>query len=51
VDRSWAHATRTRVEDAARVERRLRRSITDSGEIAARLGGLVAAVKSWLMPP
>jgi hypothetical protein len=26
-------------------------SITDSGEIAARCGGWVAAVKSWLIPP
>jgi hypothetical protein len=26
-------------------------SISDSGEIAARLGGWVCAVKSWLIPP
>ena len=26
-------------------------SITDSGVIAARLGGRVAATKSWLIPP
>jgi hypothetical protein len=26
-------------------------SITESGVIAARLGGRVSAVKSWLMPP
>jgi hypothetical protein len=26
-------------------------SISDSGEIAARLGGRSCAVKSWLIPP
>ena len=41
-----------RIEDAARVERRL--GLVDhreSGVMAARLGGWCWAVKSWLMPP
>ena len=59
LDAGLASCTRSLAQDSAKPVLRMPPgysvvavlSMTDSGVIAARLGGRVAATKSWLMPP